>query len=39
MERDTRVITTIDNPYNPFTQEDEWFSFDVKEKSIILMED
>lgn len=32
MERDTRVITTIDNPYNPFTQEDEWFSFDVKEK-------
>ena len=22
------MLTTIDNPYNPFTQFDEWFSFD-----------
>ncbi len=22
------MITTIDNPYNPFTQFDEWFAFD-----------
>lgn len=22
------AITTIDNPYNPFTQFDEWFTFD-----------
>lgn len=24
----TCAITTIDNPYNPFTQFDEWFTFD-----------
>jgi hypothetical protein len=23
------LITTIDNPYNPFTQPDEWYNFDV----------
>ena len=25
---DTFLITTIDNPFNPFTQPDEWYSFD-----------
>lgn len=23
------MLTTIDNPYNPFTQFDEWFLYDV----------
>lgn len=23
------MLTTIDNPYNPFTQFDEWFAFDT----------
>lgn len=23
------MLTTVDNPYNPFTQFDEWFQFDV----------
>lgn len=22
------MLTTIDNPYNPFTQFDEWFAYD-----------
>lgn len=22
------MLTTVDNPYNPFTQFDEWFAFD-----------
>ncbi len=22
------MLTTIDNPYNPFTQYDEWYAFD-----------
>lgn len=24
------ALTTIDNPYNPFTQFDEWLSFDME---------
>lgn len=24
------MLTTIDNPYNPFVQFDEWFAFDVQ---------
>jgi hypothetical protein len=24
-----QLITTIDNPYNPFTQFDEWYDFDT----------
>ena len=23
------MLTTLDNPYNPFTQFDEWFEFDT----------
>ena len=23
------MLTTLDNPYNPFTQWDEWFAFDL----------
>jgi hypothetical protein len=23
------MLTTIDNPFNPFTQYDEWYSFDT----------
>lgn len=24
------TLTTVDNPYNPFTQYDEWNAFDVR---------
>lgn len=23
------MLTTVDNPYNPFTQYDEWFAYDT----------
>lgn len=26
---DETMLTTLDNPYNPFTQYDEWFAFDT----------
>lgn len=26
---DVYMLTTLDNPFNPFTHYDEWFSFDV----------
>ena len=25
----THMITTVDNPYNPFTQFDQWYAFDT----------
>ena len=30
-QRDTTVymLTTVDNPYNPFTEWDEWYTFDA----------
>lgn len=27
-ENDDTMITTIDNPYNPFNQWDEWYAYD-----------
>ena len=24
------MLTTVDNPYNPFTQWDDWYAFDVR---------
>lgn len=24
------MLTTVDNPFNPFTQFDEWYAFDVQ---------
>lgn len=24
------MLTTVDNPFNPFTQFDEWYTYDVK---------
>lgn len=26
------MLTTIDNPYNPFKQFDEWFAFDIEKQ-------
>ena len=33
-EEDTKVymLTTVDNPYNPFTQWDLWYNFDENQK-------
>lgn len=31
MEKESFMLTTVDNPFNPFTNFDEWFEFD-KEK-------
>lgn len=28
MEQEEYLLTTIDNPFNPFTQFDEWYAFD-----------
>ena len=27
--KEEHMLTTLDNPYNPFTQWDEWFAFDL----------
>lgn len=27
-QRDSFMLTTVDNPYDPFTEWDEWFAFD-----------
>lgn len=27
---DESMLTTVDNPYDPFTQWDEWFNFDLR---------
>lgn len=29
MPTNESMLTTLDNPYNPFTQYDEWYAFDV----------
>lgn len=26
----THMLTTVDNPWNPFTNYDEWFAFDLR---------
>lgn len=28
MQHEGAMLTTIDNPYNPFTQYDEWYAYD-----------
>ena len=30
MANETCMLTTFDNPYNPFTQFDNWFHFDTE---------
>lgn len=27
----TYMLTTVDNPYSPFTQFDEWYSYDLSQ--------
>ena len=29
-EQTGHMLTTVDNPWNPFTHYDEWFAFDVR---------
>jgi len=29
MFKNVFMLTTLDNPFNPFTQYDEWYSYDV----------
>ena len=29
VNKEEHMLTTLDNPYNPFTQWDEWFAFDL----------
>lgn len=28
MDDESAMLTTVDNPYNPFTQYDEWYNYD-----------
>ena len=28
MSKEEYMLTTVDNPYDPFTEYDEWYSFD-----------
>lgn len=28
---EVHMLTTVDNPYDPFTQFNEWFAFDTRE--------
>ena len=29
MSKEVSMLTTIDNPFNPFTQFDQWYRYDV----------
>jgi len=29
-KKNSVMLTTLDNPYNPFTQFDDWFTFDTE---------
>jgi hypothetical protein len=30
-DRQLNMLTTVDNPYNPFTEWDEWYAFDARQ--------
>ena len=32
MAQTQSMLSTIDNPYNPFTQFDDWFAYDTRKK-------